>query len=149
MCRVYRRPKRNQPNTGGAVGDEFRVNTYTSNSQYDPSITSLADGGFIVAWESSGQDGDGYGIYAQRFDASGAPASTVSYVGTDGDDTETISGGENLLIDLGDGNDTVTLGAGDDTVTVRDTETVNMGDGDDTVTVDGQWSRCHLYDATR
>ena len=27
---------------------EFLINTYTSNSQYDPSVTALADGGFVV-----------------------------------------------------------------------------------------------------
>ena len=31
-------------------------------------VTNLDDGGFVVAWESNNQDGDGYGIYAQRYD---------------------------------------------------------------------------------
>ena len=31
----------------------------------------LANGGFVVVWESEGQDGSGYGIYAQRYGADG------------------------------------------------------------------------------
>jgi hypothetical protein len=29
------------------------------------------DGSFVIAWQSDGQDGDGYGVYARRFDAHG------------------------------------------------------------------------------
>ncbi|MGI9450831.1 MAG: cadherin domain-containing protein, partial [Geminicoccaceae bacterium] len=54
-----------------AVGDEFQINTYAENAQYDSSVTSLADGGFMVTWSSQGQDGSGYGVYGQRFDAAG------------------------------------------------------------------------------
>jgi hypothetical protein len=35
----------------------------------DASVTGLDAGGFVVAWVS--QDGDGYGIYGRRYDASG------------------------------------------------------------------------------
>ncbi len=50
---------------------EFKVNTYTVNNQEYPSIASLANGGFVIAWQSNGQDGDGYGVYAQKYDANG------------------------------------------------------------------------------
>ena len=33
---------------------------------------ALPGGGFVVTWMSQGQDGSGYGIYAQRFDGTGA-----------------------------------------------------------------------------
>jgi len=56
---------------GVAQGSEFRVNTYTTSSQRSPSIAMDADGDFIIAWESSGQDGSGYGVYAQRYNATG------------------------------------------------------------------------------
>ena len=59
--------------TSAAVGPEFQVNTYFFNDQSFPSITALGDGGFVVTWNSSGQDGSFEGIYAQRFDASGNP----------------------------------------------------------------------------
>ena len=61
---------------GTAKTSEFRVNTETLNDQTDPAIEALADGGFIISWESSGQDGSGKGIYAQRYDSSGAKFGT-------------------------------------------------------------------------
>ena len=57
--------------SGNNVGDEFQVNTYTSSEQRDPSATALADGGFVITWMSNDQDGSSWGIYAQRYDASG------------------------------------------------------------------------------
>jgi hypothetical protein len=54
---------------GQRVGFETQVNTFTSNSQYNPSVASLTDGGYVVTWTSSLQDGNGSGIYQQRFDA--------------------------------------------------------------------------------
>ncbi len=54
-----------------AVGTEFQVNNYTINNQQNPAIAPLNDGGFVLAWESNGQDGDSYGIFAQRFDETG------------------------------------------------------------------------------
>lgn len=52
-----------------ANGTEFQINTYTSNTQGYPAVTALRDNGFAVVWQSQNQDGDLYGIYAQRFDA--------------------------------------------------------------------------------
>jgi hypothetical protein len=49
-----------------------KINTHTSNSQQYPSVTSLADGGFVVTWMSSSQDGSGWGIYGQRYAADGS-----------------------------------------------------------------------------
>ncbi|MEO0386087.1 MAG: hypothetical protein AAF281_00960, partial [Pseudomonadota bacterium] len=52
--------------------DEFLVNTTTSSSQFDPAVTDLTDGGFLVTWtDASGLDGSGNGIFGQRFDAEG------------------------------------------------------------------------------
>jgi hypothetical protein len=53
------------------VGTEFQVNTYVVNAQSSPSIAGLAGGGFVVAWDSNGQDGSGYGVYGQVFDSAG------------------------------------------------------------------------------
>jgi len=52
---------------GSEVGSEFLINSTTASGQSQPSIASLADGGFIVSWSSYGQDGGTYGIYAQQF----------------------------------------------------------------------------------
>ena len=57
--------------SGQASGNEFKINTYTSNTQSNPSVTSLSDGGFVVTWISYEQDGSGYGIYGQRYTSSG------------------------------------------------------------------------------
>ena len=56
---------------GVAQGGEFRVNTTTASSQVYSSVAMDANGDFLVSWSSYGQDGSGYGIYAQRYNAAG------------------------------------------------------------------------------
>ena len=51
--------------------DEILVNTEVAGSQLAPSIACKMDGGLEVWWVSSGQDGDGDGVYKQRFNAAG------------------------------------------------------------------------------
>ncbi|MCR5864838.1 hypothetical protein [Aquincola sp. J276] len=58
---------------GSAQGSEFRVNSYTDGSQYQPDVAALAGGGYIVVWHSDSQDGNSGGVYGQRLNASGAP----------------------------------------------------------------------------
>jgi len=55
--------------TGNKIGSEFVINTFTLESQENPAITALSDGGFIITWISDGQDGSNFGIYAQRYDS--------------------------------------------------------------------------------
>jgi hypothetical protein len=43
------------------------VNTWTTDDQWLPRITSLSNGGFVVVWESDWQDGDGSGVYGRIF----------------------------------------------------------------------------------
>jgi hypothetical protein len=57
---------------GAAVGGEFRVNTYTTSMQYLPAVAMDAAGTFVVVWQSYTQDGSGFGIFGQRYDAAGA-----------------------------------------------------------------------------
>ena len=52
--------------SGQPVGDEFVINQYTTGHQKYPSVAADADGGFWVAWTSSGQDGFAGGIVARR-----------------------------------------------------------------------------------
>jgi uncharacterized repeat protein (TIGR01451 family) len=66
---------------GSTAGSEFQVNTYTTNHQSNPSIAMDADGDFVIAWQSY-QDGDGYGIYAQRYTADGSTVGTEFLVNT-------------------------------------------------------------------
>ena len=58
--------------SGTPQGGQFRVNSYTTGNQGGPAVASDANGNFVVVWQSAGQDGDGYGVFGQRFDASGA-----------------------------------------------------------------------------
>jgi hypothetical protein len=68
--------------TGQTVGAEFRVNTYTTAYQFDPAVAMAAAGSFVVAWVSNGQDGDGYGIFGQRYDQDGQPLGSEFRVNT-------------------------------------------------------------------
>ena len=66
-------------NAGSPTGSQFFVNTYTSGDQGSPSVTKDGNGNFIVVWESGAgplalccyQDGDGAGIYGQRYSSVG------------------------------------------------------------------------------
>lgn len=68
--------------TGAALGAEIPVNTFTANAQDDPRIACDPAGNFVVVWESSSQDGDGDGIYAQRFSRTGAKIGPETLVNT-------------------------------------------------------------------
>jgi hypothetical protein len=58
---------------GSRVGLEFRVNSYTSGYQFLAAVAMDPTGSFVAVWQSFGQDGDGYGVFGQRFDAAGTP----------------------------------------------------------------------------
>jgi hypothetical protein len=68
--------------TGSPLGTEFPINTFTTGFQLQPSVTSTAAGNFIVVWESGGQDGDGFGIFGQRYASSGTALGTEFQVNT-------------------------------------------------------------------
>jgi len=59
--------------SAGVPGPEFRVNSYTTGIQNGAAVAMDASGNVVVVWESAGQDGDDYGVYAQRYDTSGNP----------------------------------------------------------------------------
>jgi len=58
---------------GAPVGPGFQVNAYSTDSQKYPAVAFAPDGRFVVVWQSYGQDGDGWDVFARRFDASGVP----------------------------------------------------------------------------
>src|SRR6185369_9063168 len=66
----------------GPMGAEFHVNTYTTGHQREPWVAADPSGAFVVFWSSQGQDGSGYGVYGQRYDAQGAPAGSEFAVNT-------------------------------------------------------------------
>ncbi len=67
---------------GNEVGSNFLVNTTTADDQSYPQAIGLAGGGFVITWQSEGQDGDGSGIYAQRYDAAGVAQGSETLVNT-------------------------------------------------------------------
>ena len=82
---------------GSKIGDEFVINTTVENQQINPSISALANGGFVVSWTSYGQDNaDGSaGVYGQQFDASGHMIGTEFQINTltNGDQLESSTAG--------------------------------------------------------
>jgi hypothetical protein len=57
---------------GVAQGAEFQVNSFTSLAPQRYATVAMGDqGAFIIAWQSYGQDGSGYGVFARGFDAAG------------------------------------------------------------------------------
>lgn len=50
---------------GQPLGDEFQVNTYAEDDQRYPTVALAEDGRFVAAWQSYGQDGSRYGIFAE------------------------------------------------------------------------------------
>ncbi len=52
---------------GEFLGNEFAIHQEIEAFQDFPTVSGLPDGGFIVTWESAGQDESGFGIFARRF----------------------------------------------------------------------------------
>lgn len=69
-------------NTGVKVGPETRINTTTADYQDSTASTSLANGGYVVVWNSNNQDGGFYGVYMQRYDAAGVAVGPETKVNT-------------------------------------------------------------------
>ncbi len=67
---------------GTARGDQILVNTTTAGDQMYSSVAMDANGGFVVVWSSQGQDGDGWGVYGQRFDAAGTAVGSEFQINT-------------------------------------------------------------------
>lgn len=96
--------------SGAAIGLDFQVNTYTTNDQYRPAVSADAAGNFVVAWASYDQTGDeGYGIFAQRFNASGGRLGGEVHV--------------NTVTAYWQGNTAVSMGPAGDFVVVWDSQT--------------------------
>jgi hypothetical protein len=64
------------------AGGQVLLNTYTTGDERRPQAITAKDGRFIVTWSSSVQDGNNFGQFAQRFDATGAPVGTEFIVNT-------------------------------------------------------------------
>jgi hypothetical protein len=58
---------------GAPTGAELQISSYTSGHQRHSTAAMNGDGDFVVSWESAGQDGASYGIFARLFDSAGTP----------------------------------------------------------------------------
>ncbi len=67
---------------GVAQGSAFLVNTYTTGGQEQNAVAMDAAGDFVVTWLSP-QNGDGYFIYGQRYNASGVAEGSEFQANTD------------------------------------------------------------------
>lgn len=57
--------------SGNPLAEFFVVNTYVAGNQTNPTLAMNDDGKFVIAWQSSGQDGSGEGIFSQLYDENG------------------------------------------------------------------------------
>jgi hypothetical protein len=73
-------------NAGGAAqGNQFQVNTYTTNVQSFPAVSLDSDGDFVVVWRSDispGNDNSGYSIQGRAYNAAGSPQGSQFQVNT-------------------------------------------------------------------
>jgi hypothetical protein len=62
---------------GAAMATEFQINTYTPGYQDYP-VAAIGAGGFVVVWESNGQDGSASadGVFGRRFTTTGTAQAT-------------------------------------------------------------------------
>jgi hypothetical protein len=67
---------------GVPQGTEFQVNTYTTAIQWEPAAAMDNNGDFIITWTSNGPDGQGNGVFGQRYDSNGAPQGIEFQVNT-------------------------------------------------------------------
>jgi hypothetical protein len=62
---------RRYSSAGVAQGGDFQVNTYTTNDQTFAAVDMDADGDFVVAWGSDGQDGSDDAVIGRRYNSAG------------------------------------------------------------------------------
>ncbi|WP_144055634.1 calcium-binding protein [Octadecabacter antarcticus] len=68
---------------GTAQGGEILVNSETADSQLLPQSAALSDGGWVITWQSAGQDDPSHwGIYAQAYNADGTAQGGETLVNT-------------------------------------------------------------------
>ena len=123
-------------NDGTASGGEMLVNITTSGDQFDPDVTGLANGDFVVSWtDASGQGGDASStsIKARILALDSPPVDGVVKDGDEGNDVLKGTHRDDILRGHG-GRDWLFGGRGDDRLDGRaGNDTIFGGKGDDTV----------------
>lgn len=67
---------------GTAITDETRINASIGGPQRQPSVTSLSDGGYIIAWHGDAPGGSYFDVYTQRYDSNGDTDGNLTRVNT-------------------------------------------------------------------
>jgi VCBS repeat-containing protein len=106
---------------GNPAGGDFRVNTSTPASVGDvqnlSSVTALADGGFLVVWQSRLQDSaSDFGVFGQRFDATGTKLGDEFQINqtTAGDQGYSGDAGDYTVVQLASGEIVIAWQSGPD-----------------------------------
>jgi Ca2+-binding RTX toxin-like protein len=73
----------------GNPGHQILVNSTTDGDQVNPAVASDASGNFTIVWASDDQDGDGFGIFGQRFRRTGNRQGGEFRVNRNGDEDQT------------------------------------------------------------
>jgi len=66
--------------TGAPLGLDFQVNATSEGPHRLPDVATDAAGNFVVVWQ--GPDGDNSGVFARRYDSTGAPQSGEMQINT-------------------------------------------------------------------
>ncbi|MFC1517861.1 hypothetical protein ACFL5G_04860 [Candidatus Margulisiibacteriota bacterium] len=96
---------------GAVVRSEFQINTTTFGDQDVPAVEALTEGGFVVAWVSETQDGNGDGVYRKQYDSGGNVVKVEALVNTttinhqNSPDVARASGGGYIIVWDSDQND--------------------------------------------
>lgn len=140
---------------GARVGSEFRVNSTTESNQTAPSISTQSNGSFVVAWQGETPrgndnddlgDGDGLGIFAQRYQGVTAPPPRNRIVGSDRSEKLTGTGSADKILGYG-GNDTLLGQGGNDVLLAgQENDTLKGAAGNDILK--GQANQDILYGGT-
>ena len=71
-----------------ALGPEFEVNSQAAEDQGSPCIGMNPAGDFVLVWTSTGQDGDGMGVFGKRYDKQGKEREVPSGIEGSGEGNE-------------------------------------------------------------
>jgi hypothetical protein len=69
-------------NDGSLLGPSFPVSATpgAGGERIHPDVAAATDGGFLVVWQATEPEGDGFGIFARRFTTDGTPASAETQI---------------------------------------------------------------------
>ncbi|MDL2337041.1 MAG: PKD domain-containing protein [Pseudomonadota bacterium] len=131
--------------SGVKVGAEFRVNTNINSTQYQPDVTALENGGWVVSW-SDGANGD---VFVQQYNGAGQQIDGETRVDTYGYSTQyqpsitSMADGGFVVaytgyIASGDGNGDGIPDGGNDTYEIRTQRFSNTAPNLSNISVSGQ-----------